>query len=77
MLKTVLAGLIAIGFALPASAQVETYYLVQDTKTKKCTIVNKKPAGTEYTMVGSDGTVYKTRVEAESAMKTVKVCTEH
>ena len=77
MLKTVLAGLIAIGFALPASAQVETYYLVQDAKTKKCTIVNKKPAGTEYTMVGSDGTVYKTRVEAESAMKTVKVCTEH
>ena len=74
---TALAGVLVAGFVLPAAAQVETYYLVQDVKTKKCTIVDKKPAGAEYTMVGGDGTVYKTRVEAESAMKTVKVCTEH
>jgi hypothetical protein len=47
---------------------------VQDVKTKKCTIMNKKPTATEYTTVGGDGTIYKTRVEAENAMKTVKVC---
>lgn len=75
MLKTVLAGLIAVGFALPAAAQTETWFLVQDVKTKKCTITSTKPTGTEYTMVGGDGTVYKTKVEAENAMKTVKVCT--
>jgi hypothetical protein len=75
MLKTVLAAAIAVGVALPAFAQVESYYVVQDVKTKKCTIVDKKPTATEYTTVGGDGVVYKTRVEAENAMKTVKVCT--
>ena len=74
MIKTVLAAAIAIGFALPAFAQVESFYVVQDVKTKKCTIMNKKPTATEYTMVGGDGVIYKTRVEAENAMKTVKVC---
>jgi hypothetical protein len=44
-------------------------------KTKKCTIVDKKPVATEATIVGPDGVVYKTRTEAETAMKTVKVCT--
>ena len=76
MLKTVLAGAIALGFALPAFAQTESFFVVQDVKTKKCTIVDKKPmAATEYTVVGGDGVVYKSRVEAENAMKTVKVCT--
>ena len=74
MIKTVLAAAIAVGFALPAFAQVESFYVVQDVKTKKCTIMNKKPTATEYTTVGGDGTIYKTRVEAENAMKTVKVC---
>jgi hypothetical protein len=46
---------------------------VQDASTKKCTIVDKKPTVTTTTVVG-DG-VYKTRTEAETAMKTVKVCT--
>jgi hypothetical protein len=52
-----------------------SYYVVQDVKTKKCTIMDQKPTTTEYTTVGDDGVVYKTRVEAENAMKTVKVCT--
>jgi hypothetical protein len=42
-------------------------------KTKKCTIVDKKPAASEATVVSPDGAVYKTRTEAENAMKTVKV----
>jgi hypothetical protein len=72
-----LAGALVVGLALPAAAQTTTtsYYVAQDVKTKKCTIMDKKPAATEYTTVGSDGVVYKTRVEAENAMKTVKVCT--
>jgi hypothetical protein len=61
--------------ALSAFAQ-DSYFIVQDVKTKKCTVVDKKPAtATEYTTVGPEGTVYKTRTEAENAMKTVKVCT--
>ena len=77
-----LAGVLVAGFVLPAVAQTTTttttsYYVVQDVKTKKCTIVDKKPVATEYTIVGDDGVVYKTRTEAENAMKTVKVCTTH
>ena len=61
---------------LGALAQGATsYYIVQDVKTKKCTIVDKKPVASEATVVGPDGVVYKTRTEAENAMKTVKVCT--
>jgi hypothetical protein len=62
--------------ALGALAQTATsYYIVQDVKTKKCTIVDKKPVASEATVVSPDGVVYKTRTEAENAMKTVKVCT--
>ena len=59
--------------ALGALAQGATsYYIVQDVKTKKCTIVEKKPATTtEVTVLGN---VFKTRAEAESGMKTEKVC---
>jgi hypothetical protein len=69
------------GSAPPARAELE--WLIFETgertrpevKTKKCTIVDKKPASTETTVVGGDGVVYKTRTEAENAMKTVKACT--
>ena len=70
----ILAGALIVGFALPAVAQT-SYYIVQDVATKKCTIVDKKPVSREYTVVGPDGALYKTRTEAETAMKTVKVCT--
>jgi hypothetical protein len=70
------AVIAALALPVGAFAQGATsYYIVQDVKTKKCTIVDKKPVATEYTTVGPDGVVYKTRTEAETAMKTVKVCT--
>ena len=60
--------------ATSAFAQTTEFYVVQDVKTKKCTIVDKKPTTTtEVSILGS--TVYKTRTEAEAGMKTVKVCT--
>ena len=55
-----------------AYAQTE-FYVVQDTSTEKCTIVDKKPTTT--TVVVGDGKVFKTRTEAETGMKTMKVCT--
>ncbi len=61
---------------LGALAQTATsFYIVQDVKTKKCMIVDKKPVASEATVIGPEGVVYKTRTEAETAMKTVKVCT--
>jgi hypothetical protein len=60
--------------ATSAYAQSTEFYVVQDVKTKKCTVVDKKPTTTtEVTVLGN--TVYKTRTEAEAGMKTVKVCT--
>ncbi len=67
---------VAAALVLPSVAAFaqDTYYIVQDMKTKKCTVVDKKPLATEATLVGPDGAIYKTKIEAEGAMKTVKVC---
>ena len=70
--KAIIAAAVLTAVAAPAVA--DSYYVVQDAKTKKCTITETKPTTTETTVVG-DGTVYKTRSEAETGMKTVKVCT--
>jgi hypothetical protein len=50
------------------------YYVVRDASTKKCTVVDKKPATTTTTVV--DNGTFKTKTEAETGMKTMKVCTE-
>jgi hypothetical protein len=71
---------IALAFALVALASpalAQEFYVVQDTATKKCTIVDKKPTVTSMTVVNPAGTVYKTRAEAETGMKTVKVCSSN
>ena len=73
MRKVLLGVALSVAFTSFASAQTTEFYVVQDVKTKKCTIVDKKPTTTETTVVGNG--VYKTRVEAETGMKTVKVCT--
>jgi hypothetical protein len=74
--KHLIAAAVVAAFVSPALAQTTEFYVVQDASTKKCTIVDKKPTTTTTTVVGN-GTVYKTRTEAESAMKTVKVCTSN
>jgi len=76
-LNIALAGAFVVGFALSATAQTTTttsYYVVQDVKTKRCEIVDQKPVSRDMTVVGGDGVIYHTRVEAENALKTVKVC---
>ena len=75
-LKIALAGLLTVGFILPAAAQVPGYFIVQNTGTHHCTVVDRKPVTTTETVVGPDGVVYKTRTEALNAMKTVKVCSD-
>jgi hypothetical protein len=72
MKKIVLASLLVAGIATPTLAA--EFYIVQDTATKKCTIVDKKPTVTTQTVVSDNGKVYTTREEATSGMKSVKVC---
>jgi hypothetical protein len=74
MKKTLIAAAVMTIVAAPAFAQ--SFYVVQDVKTKKCTITETKPTSTETTVV-SGGSVYKTRTEAESGMKTIKVCSSN
>jgi hypothetical protein len=69
----ILAGLITV--AVSGAAFAEEFYVVQDTTTKKCTIVDKKPTTTTTTVVGNG--VFKTRTEAETGMKSIKVCTSN
>ena len=75
MHKLIVAAALVAAFAVPAFAQTAEFYIVQDTATKKCTVVDKKPTVTTQTIVTPAGTVYKTKTEAEAGMKTVKVCT--
>jgi len=69
-LKHILAGLAVAAFATPAMAD---FYVVQDTSTKRCTIVEQKPTTSTTVVVGS-GT-FTSRTEAETAMKRTEVCT--
>ena len=73
-MKKLLCAAVVFAFVTPAFAD---FYVVQDVKTKKCTVVDKKPTTTTETTVVGDGTVYKTKTEAETGMKTVKVCTSN
>ena len=74
--KTIVAASVIAAFITPALAADE-FYVVQDVKTKKCTVVDKKPMESTTTVVSPSGTVYKTRSEAETGMKSVKVCSSN
>ena len=74
MKKLLLSGAIAAFAVTGAYAQATGFYIVRDATTKKCTIVDQKPTTTTTTVVGDS--VYKTRTEAETGMKSVKVCSE-
>lgn len=67
----------ALAFAATTFAETAMsaeYYVVRDSTTKKCTVVDSKPTSTTTTVV--DNGIYKTKTEAETGMKTTKVCTE-
>jgi len=66
-----IAAAVPLAFTTPAFAD---FYIVQDSATQKCTVMESRPTVTTQKVVGPDGTVYKTREEASTAMKTVKVC---
>jgi hypothetical protein len=72
MKKFLLSAAVAAIMAGAAYAQTE-FYVVQDTSTRKCTVVDKRPT-TATTVVVDDGKAFKTRTAAETGMKTMKVC---
>ena len=73
--KFLMIGALAFAATTVAnSAMAAEFYVVRDSATKKCTVVDTKPTTTTTTIV--DNGTYKTKTEAESGMKTTKVCTE-
>jgi hypothetical protein len=63
----------AAGFAAFATPAFADFYIVQDTGTKRCTIVEQRPTTQTSVIVGGDR-VFTSRTEAEGALKTTKVC---
>jgi hypothetical protein len=74
--KTLIVGAAAFAAVLFAqTANAAEYYVVRDATTKKCTVVDSKPTTTTTTVV--DNGTFKTKTEAETGMKTMKVCTSN
>ncbi len=71
MRKTIASGIILAALITPALA--EEFWVVQSPSTKKCTIVQQKPTTTTEVVIGNSS--FKTRADAETSMKTTKVCT--
>lgn len=75
MKRLLMIGALAFAATTVAnSAMAAEFYVVRDATTKKCTVVDTKPTTTTTTIV--DNGTYKTKTEAETGMKTTKVCTE-
>ena len=69
-LKLAVAAL-ALVIATPTFAA--EYYVIQSTSNKKCSIASKKPTSDKMTLVG-DGSAYKTKKEARTALKAAEAC---
>jgi hypothetical protein len=70
--KILVATTLALAIVTPAFAA--EFYIVQNSATKHCTIVDKRPTSRTEVIVGENGKTYTTHEEADTAMKTVKVC---
>ena len=74
MRKFIIAGAVVGGLIAPAAAQTVTeFYIVRNPETKRCSIVTERPTTTTTVIVGDRA--FKTRSEAETSLRTTKVCT--
>jgi hypothetical protein len=69
--KYLLAAALVAAFTVPSFAAT-SYYVAQDAKTHKCSVVTTKPDGKAAMMIGTAG--YATQAAADAAMKTAKEC---
>ena len=72
-MRTILAGAAFAVFIITPS--LADYYIVQEPTTKRCRIVEERPASPSVgVMIGPAG--FGVRTEAESRMRTVTECRE-
>ena len=70
-MKYALCGVALAALVTPALAANE-FYVVQDTATNKCSIVEQKPTAATMKVIGT--AAYKTQAEAAAGMKADKAC---
>ena len=63
------------GLAQPAG-NAPAFYVVLNSLTKNCTVVDKTPRTDTPNITVASDTIYKTRAEAEAAVKTLKPCNQ-
>ena len=67
-----------IVFAAPSFSQPgknePAFYVVLNPLTKKCTVVDKTPRTDTPNITVASDTIYKSRAEAETAIKTLAPC---
>ena len=77
-------GLLGVAFALALSTSGlaqpagtgPAFYVVLNSLTKNCTVVDKTPRTDTPNITVASDTIYKTRAEAEAAVKTLKPCNQ-
>lgn len=63
------------GLAQPAG-NAPAFYVLLNSLTKNCTVVDKTPRTDTPNITVASDTIYKSRAEAESAIKTLKPCNQ-
>jgi hypothetical protein len=71
MTKYIIAAAVVASTSTSCLA-AEEFYVVQDAKTKNCSIETKKPDGTAAIMIGTSS--YATQGEAKKAKKAAPEC---
>jgi len=71
-MKRALVAMIVSLFSTPIWAA--EFYIMRDRTTQKCTVVDKRPMTAVKTITLASDAIYKSRGDAESAMKAIKVC---
>jgi hypothetical protein len=69
-MKLIAAAAFVVAFAMPAFAASQ-FWVVQDTATKNCSIVDTRPAINTMKVIGD---AYATQALAQTAMKADKSC---
>jgi hypothetical protein len=72
-MNRIICAMVLATLSVPAIA-AEEFFVVQDVKTMKCSVIDKPVANAEVKLIGPDEKPYPTRDKAEVAMKAVKEC---
>ena len=67
-MKALIVGLVIAASGAPALAD---FYIIQDTTSKRCRVVEERPAPSEAITIG---TAFRERAVAEERMRTAEAC---